>query len=104
MRTASVAGIREFPDSGSTVIKAIIIQVAIAVMLIVWFKFVLPRMGSGEAAAAAARRETRIEAVFQSLAVEDSSQAVQSPTAPSAGAETPRHLLRTPSIDEVEQD
>lgn len=91
-----------FSASGSTVLKAIIIQVVIAAMLIAWFKFVLPMLGGGEAAAAAARRETRIETLFQSLAVEDASPSA--PAADGAGAETTRHLRLAPMIDEVKQE
>jgi hypothetical protein len=95
---------KSFSASGSTVLKAIIIQVVIAAMVIAWFKFVLPMLGGGQAAAAAARRETRIETLFQSLAVEDVSPSAPAHAADGASAESPRHLLRTPMIDEIKQE
>ena len=81
--------------------KVIAAQAVIVLLVVVWFKVYLPRMEKARAMAEVLARENRIEAFYQSMAVEDSSREVVPP-----GGQAPTHPLQlreTPSVGEVEQ-
>ncbi|MGO9275753.1 MAG: hypothetical protein ACLQOO_36855 [Terriglobia bacterium] len=81
--------------------KVIVAQVVIVAGLVVWLKVCMPRMEKARAAAEVVEREKKIEMVYQSMVVEDTSREVQTPE-----AKGPAHPLRLRSIapvDKVEQ-
>jgi len=89
--------------SGSTVARAILIQVVIAAGLIAWFKSGLPRLRRAQAAEEASKRENKIDGVIQSIVVVDSSQESRAAKAGTEVDSHPQRLLRTPSVDEIKQ-
>jgi len=92
-----------YSDSGKVIAKAILIQVAIAAGLILWFKLGVPKLQKERDAEAAAQLEGRIHDFMQATMVEDSARAMPVPAASAAGYSHPQHLLNTPSIEEAKQ-
>jgi hypothetical protein len=82
---------------------ALLIQVAIVIGLIVFYKIGLPKIERVRARAATADREQAITSFFQSVVVEARGHEGPSP----AGGETaarPKRLRLTPEVREVEQE
>jgi hypothetical protein len=82
--------------------KAILIQLAIAVGLVVYFKIALPRIEKARATEAAERREKAIRGFYQSVVIDEPG----SPDEPAAKSDPPaarRRLKITPAVGDVEQ-
>ena len=90
-------------DSGKVVARAILIQVAIAAGLILWFKLGIPGLQKERNAQAAAELEGRIHDFIQSSVVEDSGRELPVPAESATGFSHPQHLQNTPSIEETKQ-
>ncbi|HET7840240.1 MAG TPA: hypothetical protein VFM21_01475 [Terriglobia bacterium] len=83
--------------------RAILIQVAIVVGLIIFYKLALPKIQQAREASAAAQREERIMGFVHSVAVEVGGRANPS----ESGGETdgiPQRLRVTPQVGDVEQE
>jgi len=85
------------------VARAIIVQAVIVALLLGWFKFGLPRIQKARAAAEAAKREIRINDMFQSVMAEDPTREVDAPSAQGTTKAHPQRLRITPSADELER-
>ncbi len=85
-------------DSGGTRTTIILVQVAIVVGVIIWFKVGLPRIEKSRATTAAAERSKRLEDFIQTILVDDTSRRAPD----GASREYPHKLRDTPSLDEVE--
>ena len=82
--------------------KAILIQLAIAVGLLVWFKLALPKIQEARASEAVERREQSIRAFYQSMVIDQSG----SPDEPAAKSDPPagrRRLKSMPAVGDVER-
>ena len=91
----------KLPESGAVPKKLMAIQFAIVVSLAAFYFLYLPYRPRSQAAAAAEERELKIEALFQSLVVEDTRpESEPTETGGKAGAH-PQRLTRTPAVDEV---
>ncbi len=93
-------------DLNNTRNRAILVQVAILIGLIVFYKLALPRIQQARQASEAAQREEKIVSFIHSVAVKDGGSTDQ----PASGAEgdasdgRPEHLRVTPQVGEVEQE
>ncbi len=90
-------------DLKNTRNRAILIQVAIVVGLIIFYKLALPKIQQAREASAAAQREEKIMGFVHSLAVEVGGTANPS----DSGGETdgiPERLRATPQVGDVEQE
>jgi hypothetical protein len=90
-------------ESGKVVAKAILIQVAIAAGLILWFKLGIPGLQKERNAEATAELEGRIHDFIQSTIVEDSGRELSVPAARAEGYSHPQRLQNIPSIEEAKQ-
>ncbi len=84
-------------------VRAIIVQVVIVVLLIGWFKFGLPRIQKARAVSEAAKRETKITELFQSVIAEDPTREVEAPAAQGTAQAHPQRLRITPSAADIER-
>ncbi len=96
-----IHSMRIFSTSGKVVTRAIIIQVAIAAGIVLWFKVGIPKLQQERGAEEESRREGRIQDFLQSVVAEDSAPDSKSPEGAQAH---PRRLLKTPSIDDVKEE
>jgi len=90
-------------ESGKVIAKAVLIQVAIAAGLILWFKLGIPGLQKERNAEAAAELEGRINDFIQSTVVEDPGRELPVPAASAEGYSHPQRLQNTPSIEETKQ-
>jgi hypothetical protein len=91
-------------DRGAVPKRLMAIQFAILVGLAAFYFLYLPYRPKSQAAAEAQERESRIEALFQSLVVEDIRAEVEpTETGGKVGAH-PQRLNRTPAVDEFIQE
>ena len=79
------------------------IQLAILASLAAFYFLFLPYRAKWQAAAEAKERELKIEALFQSLVVEDTRAEVEPPGAGGTARVHPQRLNRTPAVDGVVQ-
>ena len=90
-------------DRGAVPKKLMAIQLAILASLAAFYFFYLPYRTKSQAAAEAQERELRIEALFQSLVVEDARDEVELPGPGGMVRVHPQRLNRRPAVDEVVQ-
>jgi hypothetical protein len=88
-------------DRGAVRKSLIAIQFAILASLAAFFFLYLPYRAKSTAAAEAQERELKIEALFQSLVVEDARGEVELPGAGGKVRVHPQRLNRMPAVDEV---
>ena len=89
---------------GSVRTRVILVQAAIVVGVIAWYKFFLPGIQKERAAAEAARREQKIEALVQSMLIEAAGRENDAPATPGSTRHRPQRLRFMPPVDEVEQE
>ena len=87
---------------GSVRTRVILVQVAVVAGVMAWYKLFLPGIQKERAAAEAARRELRIEALVQSVVVEAAPRENDLPPAPGQTRPRPQRLRLTPPVEEVE--
>ena len=90
-------------ERGAVPKRLIAIQLAILACLAAFYFFYLPYRPKSRAAAEAQERELRIEALFQSLVVEDARSEVELPGTGGKVRVHPQRLNCTPAVDEVVQ-
>lgn len=90
-------------ESGKVIAKAILIQVAIAAGLILWFKLGIPGLQKERNAEAAAELDGRIHDFIQSTVAEDPGRELPVPAANAEGNSHPQRLQNTPSIEETKR-
>ena len=89
---------------GSVRTRVILVQVAIVAGVIAWYKLFLPGIQEDRAAAEAARREQKIEALVQSMVIEAAGRENDTPETPGSTRQRPQRLRFTPPVDEVQQE
>ncbi len=89
---------------GSVRTRVIIVQVAIVVGVIAWYKVFWPEIQKERAAAETARREEKIEALVQAMVVEAAGPETGALAGEGETRARPQRLRITPSVDEVEQE
>ena len=90
-------------DRGAVPKRLIAIQLAILAGLAAYYFLYLPHRAKSRAAAEVQERETKIEALFQSLVVEDARSGVGLPGTGGKAGVHPQRLSRTPGVEEVVQ-
>jgi hypothetical protein len=90
-------------DRGAVRKRLIAIQLAVLASLAAFYFFYLPYRQKSRAAAEAQGRELKIEALFQSLVVEDARDEAELPGAGEKVRVHPQRLNRIPTVDEVVQ-
>ena len=90
-------------DRGALRKRLMAIQFAILASLAAFYFLYLPYRPKSQAAAEAQERELKIEALLQSLVVEDTRAEVEPPGAGGTARVHPQRLNRTPAVDEVVQ-
>jgi len=88
-------------ERGALPKRLIAIQLAILASLAAFYFLYLPYRPKSQAAAEAQERELRIEALFQSLVVEDARDEVELPGTGGNVRVHPQKLNSTPAVDEV---
>jgi hypothetical protein len=91
------------PDRGSVRKKLMAIQFAILASLAAFYFLYLPYRSKSQGAAEAQERELKIEALFQSLVVEDTRALVELPGPGGTVRMHPQKLISVPAVDEVVQ-
>ena len=89
-------------DRGAVSKRLMAIQLAILASLAAFYFLYLPYRTKSQAEAEAQQRELKIEALLESLVVEDTHSEVEVPG--TDGKVHPQRLNRTPPVDEVVQD
>jgi hypothetical protein len=90
-------------DRGAVPKRFIAIQLAILASLAAFYFLYLPYRAKSRAAAEAQERELKIEALFQSLVVEEAHSEVELPGTGGKVRVHPQRLNRLPAVDEVLQ-
>ncbi|HXX23670.1 MAG TPA: hypothetical protein VEO19_11015 [Terriglobia bacterium] len=90
-------------ERGAVPKKLIAIQLAVLASLAAFYFFYLPYRTKSRASAEAQERELKIEALFQSLVVEDTREEVELPGSGGKVRVHPQRLNRMPVVDEVVQ-
>lgn len=88
---------------GSVRTRVILAQAAVVVGVMAWYKLFLPGIRKERAAAEAARREQKIEALVQSMVIEAAGRENDAPATPGSTRQRPQRLRFTPPVDEVQQ-
>jgi hypothetical protein len=83
--------------------KAILIQLAIVVGLIAWFKIFLPEIERARAAAETAERERRIQSLVQTVVAEELRPDDGAPAGGGEAGGHPQRLRVTPPVREVQE-
>jgi hypothetical protein len=92
-------------DLKNTRNRAILIQLAIVVGLVIFYKLALPKIQQAREASAATQREERIMGFVHSVAVEVGGPASQAGTADAGESDgVPQRLRVTPQVGDVEQE
>jgi hypothetical protein len=89
-------------DRGAVSRRLMAIQLAILASLAAFYFLYLPYRTKSQAKAAVEERELKIEALFESLVVEDTHSEVERPA--TDGKVHPQRLNRTPTVDEVVEE
>ena len=90
-------------DRGAVRKKLMAIQFAILASLATFYFLYLPYRSKSRVAAEAQERELKIEALFDSLVVEDTHSEVELPGTDGKGRVHPQKLNSAPAVDEVVQ-
>jgi len=90
-------------DRGAVSKRLMAIQFALLASLAAFYFLYLPYRSKSQAAAEAQERELKIEALFQSLVVEDTRGEVELPGTGGNVRVHPQRLSRMPAVDEVVQ-
>ena len=90
-------------DRGAVSKRLMAIQFALLASLAAFYFLYLPYRSKSQAAAEAQERELKIEALFQSLVVEDTRGEVELPGTGGKVRVHPQRLSRMPAVDEVVQ-
>jgi len=90
-------------DCGAVPKRLIAIQFAILAILAAFYFLYLPYRTKSKGAAEAQGRELNIEALFQSLVVEEAGNEVELPGTGGKVRVHPQRLIRLPAVDEVVQ-
>jgi len=90
-------------DRGAVTRRLIAIQLAILACLAAFYFLYLPYRAKSRAAAEAQEREVKVEALFQSLVVEDARSEVELAGPGGKLRVHPQRLNHTPAVDEVVQ-
>jgi len=89
-------------DSGAVSKRLLAIQFAILASLAAFYFLYLPYRAKSQAAAQVEERELKIEALFESLVVEDTHSEVEAPG--TEGRVHPQRLNRTPAVEVFVQE
>ena len=89
---------------GSVRTRVILVQVAILAGVLAWYRIFLPGIQKERAAAEAARREQKIEALVQSMVIEAAGRENDAPPTPGSTRQHPQRLRFTPPVDAVEKE
>jgi len=89
-------------DSGGVPWRVILIQLAVLLGLLTFFKFYLPHRERAQASQAVADREQKIEDFFQNAVVEDTTHEISVPLNGSMAKRHPQSLRATLHVEEVE--
>ncbi len=88
-------------DRGAVPKSLMAIQFAILAGLAAYYFLYLPYRAKSQGAAEAQERELKIEALFQTLVVEEAGGELESPGTGGKGRVHPQRLFRTPAVEEV---
>ena len=91
-------------DRGAVPKRLIAIQLALLAGLAAFYFLYLPYRGKSQAAAEAQERELRIEALFESLVVEEAGGEVELPGTGGKAHVHPQRLSSMPAVDEFIQE
>lgn len=89
---------------GSVRTRVILVQVVIVLGVIAWYKVFWPQIQKERAAAEAARREQKIQALVQSMVIEAAGRESDGSAAPGQMPARPQRLRFTPPVDEVQPE
>ena len=89
---------------GSVRTRVILVQVVILAGVIAWYKVFWPQIQKERAAAEAAGREQKIQALVQSMVIEAAGRESNGAAAPGQMPARPQRLRFTPPVDEVQQE
>ena len=95
------AGLRP-SDYGRVPWRIVLIQLAVLVGLLTFFKFYLPHRERAQVIQAVADREQKMENFFQGAVVEDTTHEVSVPLNGAVEKRHPQRLRATPQLEEVE--